>query len=166
MTEFVRYPDPRLTAKAVPRPVDAQLRATADRLMAATSEAQAYGLAAAHIGEIEPVVVISVAVDTAQRDYRTLFNPEIIGTAAATQTGPEGSVSMPGIEAPIERPVWADVAYDTVDGERVTTRFEGFVARCALHEIEQMNGIFFLSRLSRLKRDTAIRKFQKLGRTQ
>ena len=166
MTEFVRYPDPRLTVKAAPRPIDAALRATAERLTAAASEAQAYGLAAAHIGEIEPLVVISVAVDTAQRDYRALFNPQIVGTAEGTQTGPEGSVSMPGIEAPIERAVWAEVAYDTVDGERVTTRFEGFVARCALHEIEQMNGVFFLSRLSRLKRDTAIRKWQKLGRTQ
>jgi peptide deformylase len=166
VTEFIRYPDARLTAKAVPRQIDAELRATAERLLAAVSDAQAYGLAAAHIGEIEPLVVISVAADTTQRDYRVLFNPEIIGTAEATQAGPEGSVSMPGIEAPIERPVWADIAYDTVDGERVTTRFEGFVARCALHEIEQMNGIFFLGRLSRLKRDTAIRKWQKLGRAQ
>lgn len=166
MAEFVRYPDPRLTVKAVPRPMDAALRATAERLVAAASEVQAYGLAAAHIGEIEPLVVISVAADTAQRDYRALFNPEIVGTAETGQAGPEGSVSMPGIEAPIERPIWVDVAYDTVDSERVVTRFEGFVARCALHEIEQMNGIFFLGRLSRLKRDTAIRKFQKLGRTQ
>ncbi|MDB5586904.1 MAG: Peptide deformylase [Devosia sp.] len=166
MAEFVRYPDPRLTAKAVPRSIDAALRGTAERLVAAASEVQAYGLAAAHIGEIEPLVVISVAAETAQRDYQVLFNPEIIAAAESSQAGPEGSVSMPGIEAPIERPVWVDVAYDTVDGERITTRFEGFVARCALHEIEQMNGIFFLSRLSRLKRDTAIRKFQKLGRTQ
>ena len=141
-------------------------RATAERLLSAAADAQAYGLAAAHIGEIEPLVVISVATDTRQWDYRTLFNPEILAVADTTQAGPEGSVSMPGIEAPIERPDWADIAYDTADGERVTTRFEGFVARCALHEIEQMNGVFFLSRLSRLKRDTAIRKFQKLGRSQ
>ena len=166
MPGFVRYPDPLLAQKAQVRPVDAKLRATAERLVSAAAAAQAYGLAAAHIGEIEPLVVISVATDTAQRDYRALFNPQITGTAEATHTGPEGSVSMPGIEAPIERPVWADVAYDAVDGERITTRFEGFVARCALHEIEQLNGVFFLSRLSRLKRDTAIRKFQKLGRTQ
>jgi peptide deformylase len=164
--DFVLYPDPRLTHKALARPLDAELRATGDRLLVAASAAKAYGLAAAHIGEIEPLVVISIAANTTERDYLTLFNPEIIGVADVTQAGPEGSVSMPGIEAPIERPIWADIAYDTPQGDRVTTRFEGFVARCALHEIEQMNGIFFLSRLSRLKRDTAIRKFQKLGRTQ
>lgn len=164
MTDFVRYPDPLLTRAAAPRPVDAALRATGERLLAATATAQAYGLAAAHIGEVQPLVVISVADDTTQRDYRVLFNPRIVSVADAVLAGPEGSVSMPGIEAPIERPLWAEVAYDDEDGARVTTRFEGFVARCALHEIDQMNGVFFLSRLSRLKRDTAIRKFNKLGR--
>ena len=166
MADFVRYPDPRLTRAATARAVDAALQATAERLLDATASVQAYGLAAAHIGEIEPLVVISVAGDPGQRDYRVLFNPAIVAVAEDAQAGPEGSVSMPGIEAPIERPLWAEIAYDTAEGERVTTRFEGFVARCALHEIEQMNGIFFLTRLSRLKRDTAIRKFQKLGRTQ
>jgi peptide deformylase len=166
MSDFVRYPDPRLSLAAAPRPVDAALQSTAERLLAATASANAYGLAAAHIGEIEPLVVISVADDTSRRDYRVLFNPVIVAVAEAVQAGPEGSVSMPGIEAPIERPLWADIAYDAADGTRVTARFENFVARCALHEIEQMNGIFFLTRLSRLKRDTAIRKFNKLGRTQ
>ena len=165
MTEFVRYPDPLLTRSATARPIDDALRATGERLLAATASVQAFGLAAAHIGEIEPLVVISVAEDASQRDYRVLFNPQIMSVAEAVQAGPEGSVSMPGIEAPIERPVWADITYDNADGERVTTRFEGLVARCALHEIEQMNGMFFLSRLSRLKRDTAIRKFNKLDRS-
>lgn len=165
MADFVRYPDPLLTRVATARPLDAALHGTAERLLAATISVQAYGLAAAHIGEIEPVVVISVADDTSARDYRVLFNPAVVAVAETVAAGPEGSVSMPGIEAPVERPVWAEIAYDTAESERVTTRFEGFVARCALHEIEQMNGIFFLSRLSRLKRDTAIRKFHKLGRT-
>ena len=42
-----------------------------------------------------------------------------------------------------------------------TARFEGFAARVAQHEIDQMNGVFFLSRVSRIKRDTALRKFGK-----
>ena len=164
MGPFIRYPDPRLTRPARPRPVDDALRATADRLLVAAAEAQAYGLAAAHIGEVEPVVVISVAADSRQRDYLALFNPTVVIIADTMATGPEGSVSMLGIEAPIARPIWADIAYDSATGERVTTRVETFVARCALHEIEQMNGEFFLTRLSRLKRETAIRKFQKLNR--
>lgn len=164
MTDFVIYPDARLAQKATHRSVDADMIAIGEQLRAAAEAAQAYGLAAAHIGALEPIVVISVANDTSTRDYRVMFNPEVLEVATETAFGPEGSVSMPGIEAPVERPAWAEIAYDDASGERHNERFEGFVARCALHEIEQVNGTFFLSRLSRLKRDTAIRKFQKLNR--
>jgi len=164
VTEFVIYPDARLAQKAVRRPVDTDMIAIGEQLRAAAEAAQAYGLAAAHIGAVEPIVVISVARDTAARDYRVMFNPEVNEMATETAFGPEGSVSMPGIEAPVERPVWTEIAYDDANGARHVERFEGFVARCALHEIEQVNGTFFLARLSRLKRDTAIRKFQKLNR--
>lgn len=135
-----------------------------DRLLAAAKEVQAYGLAAAHLGENEPLVVMSMASDPAQRDYRLLFNPEIVAVAEETASGPEGSVSMPGIEVAVQRPVWAEIGYDNADGVRQRERLEGFVARVALHEIEQVNGIFFLSRVSRLKRDAALRKFDKSRR--
>lgn len=161
MADFVIYPDPVLSKPAVPRPVDAAMLAAGEALRDAAHEVQAYGLAAAHLGKAEPLVVLSIAGQPAERDYRILYNPEVILTADETVFGAEGSVSMPGIEVPVERPVWAEIAYDNADGERETMRFEGFVARVALHEIDQVNGVFFLARISRLKRDTAIRKFDK-----
>lgn len=164
MGRFVVYPDPALTRAAVVRPVDDAMRAAGENLLAAAAEVKAYGLAAAHIGMIEPLVVISVSDDPQQRDYLVMFNPEVTAFADETAFGPEASVSMPGIEAPIERAVWCEIAFDDAEGIRSTRRFEGFVARCAFHEIDQMNGVFFLNRLSRLKRETAIRKFQKLNR--
>lgn len=164
MAELVRYPNPALTQKAEPRPVDAQMLAVGAALLAATDEVQAYGLAAAHIGANEPLIVISVTADRNARDYRVLYNPDVTLMAEETEMGAEGSVSTPGIEAPIERAVWADVAFDDANGIRHTERYSGFVARVALHEIDQMNGLFFLSRLSRLKRDTALRKFAKSQR--
>lgn len=164
MPAFVIYPHAALTRKAARRQVDAAMLAAGAALLEAAHEVQAYGLAAAHLGLDEPLVVISVAADTSQRDYRLLYNPEVLDVATETASGAEGSVSMPGIEAPIARPVWARIAYDDADGARQEARFEGFTARVALHEIEQVDGEFFLSRLSRLKRDTAIRKFEKSRR--
>jgi peptide deformylase len=161
LAQIIIYPDARLNLPATRRPVDAAMLAAGEALRMAANEAQAYGLAAAHIGLAEPLVVISTTAPTDRRDYRILYNPEVILTALETATGAEGSVSMPGIEVPIARSLWAEVAYETADGARQTARFEGFVARVALHEVDQMNGIFFLSRLSRVKRDTAIRKFEK-----
>lgn len=164
MPDFVLFPDALLRQAAVSRPVDAAMIDAGAALLAATSEVQAYGLAAAHLGLIEPLVVVSVAADPAQRDYRILYNPEIVAVADETAAGAEGSVSMPGIEAPVARAVWAEIAFDDATGLRQSARFEGFVARVVQHEIDQMNGVFFLERISRIKRDTAIRKFAKSQR--
>lgn len=56
----------------------------------------------------------------------------------------EGSVSLPGIEVEVVRPVWAALAFDDADGDRQALRLEGLPARIAQHEIDQMNGVFFL----------------------
>jgi peptide deformylase len=162
--DFVIYPHPALIRKAVPRPVDAAMLAAGTMLLEAARDVQAYGLAAAHIGLDEPLVVISVATDAAQRDYRVLYNPETALSASEAAIGPEGSVSLPGIEVPVERATWVEIAYDTADGGHDRARFEGFVARVAQHEIDQLQGMFFLSRVSRIKRETALRKFEKSQR--
>ena len=164
VTAFVTYPHAALNRKAAPRPVDEPMLQAGVRLLEAAQGVQAYGLAAAHLGLDQPLVVISVASDASQRDYRVFYNPEITLASTETVAGPEGSVSLPGIEVPIQRATWVEVGYDNADGRRETARFESFVARVAQHEIDQMNGVFFLSRLSRIKRDTALRKFEKSRR--
>jgi peptide deformylase len=161
---FVLYPDERLAEQASQAPVDAALLEVGRRLKAAAVDASAYGLAAAHIGEVSPVVIINTAPGQAQRADLLLFNPRVVAVAPVEEAGSEGSVSLPGIQVQIERPVWAEIAFDDETGAAQTRRFESFVARCALHEIEQMNGRFFLSRLSRLKREAALKKYRKLSR--
>lgn len=160
---IVDYPDPRLTRRAEPRPVDDGLRAIGRRLLEAATAANAYGLAAVHIGAVAPVVVISAEADPARRDYLVLYNPEVLASAAETAAAPEGSVSMPGVEVEITRPVWAEIAWDDEAGIRRQRRFEGLPARIAQHEIDQLNGVFFLDRLSRLKRDIVLKKWKKRG---
>ena len=139
--------------------MDDTLRSVGDRLLAAAKDAKAYGLAAAHIGEVEPVVVISG--DPEGRDYVLLFNPTVTAVASETEAGEEGSVSLPGVRVTIERPIWAAVSSMDAEGKPQTARFERFAARVALHEIEQMNGVFFLSMLSRLKREMVLKKARK-----
>ena len=147
---------------AAPRSgVDEALRATGERLLAAATEAKAYGLAAAHIGEIEPVVVI--CSDAEGRGHLLLFNPVVTAVAGKATPEEEGSVSLPGVRVTIDRPVWAEIGYMDAEGTAQTARLEGFAARVALHEIEQMSGVFFLNKLSRLKRDMALKKARKLS---
>ena len=155
----ILWPDPRLSKAAVPAPVDDALRAIGERLLAVVIAAPAYGLAAAHIGEVAPVVVITM--DEAGQDRRILFNPKVISAAEETAPGTEGSVSLPDIRVEISRPIWCELAYEDAEGQKQSARLEGFAARVAQHEIDQMNGVFFLDRLSRLKRDMALKKWKK-----
>jgi peptide deformylase len=159
---FVAYPDPRLSQKAEPvRPLTPEILAIGDRLLQAARASKAYGLAGAHIGEVVPVVVLNVSPDVAEPEYLVLYNPRVNAVSPELQAGPEASVSLPGIQVSIERPVWADIAFEDFKGQPRTLQFEGFVARCALHEIDQVNGIFFLSCLSKLKRDMALKKYSR-----
>ena len=137
------------------------LLATGARLLAAAEAAKAYGLAAAHIGEIAPVVVISEDVEP--RDYLLLYNPRVVAVSDTMEKGEEGSVSLPGARVQIERPAWAEIAFMDETGAPQSRRFEGFLARVALHEIDQMQGVFFLDCMSRLKREMALKKARKLA---
>ncbi len=128
-----------------------------EQLLEAAREEGAYGLAAAHIGEVAPVVVISADA----RSHRLLFNPRIVGAADELEAAEEGSVSLPGVRVEIKRPVWVHVASMDQDGLARSERFDGFLGRVAQHEIEQMRGIFFLDRLSRLKREMVLKKLKK-----
>ena len=160
---FIAYPDARFSASAEPHPVDANLLDIGQRLLAAAEAVRAYGLAAVHIGVVAPVVVISVC-DPDARDYRVLYNPRVLSLGAKQANGPEGSVSMPGIEVEIARAVSAEIGFDDEAGQGHTLNLSGFPARVAQHEIDQVNGVFFLSKLSRLKREAAIRRFGKLSK--
>lgn len=134
-----------------------------DRLLAAAASAQAYGLAGIHIGELEPVIVVRNEQDTVSELYSVYFNPVVINLTDQRTPGLEGSVSLPGIEVQIVRSPLVALAYDDAQGDRHSIELQGFQAKIAQHETDQVNGIFFLDRLSRLKKDMALRKFHKLG---
>lgn len=161
---FVSWPHPALAIAATPRPIDDDLRAIGERLRDAAAEVRAYGLAAAHLGEPAPVIVLNTTPEGLLPTYTLYFNPAVVAAAPETAPGREASVSLPGVEAEIERPVWAEIGWDDASGVRQAARLTGFVARCALHEIEQMNGRFFLLNLSRLKRDALLKKAAKRHR--
>lgn len=107
------------------------------------------------------MAVISTVADPTRRDYLVLYNPEIIWLGAETAEGTEGSVSMPGFEVAVVRPTRAGISYDDETGVRQELELEGLPARVAQHEIDQVNGVFFLDKLSRLKRDIAIKRWKK-----
>jgi peptide deformylase len=76
----------------------------------------------------------------------------------------EGSVSMPGVTEQIERPAAIRVRYHDLSGAICEEEAEGFRAACLQHEFDQLDGVFWIDRLSRLKRARLVKRFDKLRR--
>ena len=161
---IVRFPNPLLTRKAetITR-FDPALEVLAADLLDTMRAAPGVGITAPHIGILERVTVIELDRDSGARIF---VNPEIIWHSDEKATHTEGSVSMPGILEEVERPNAVRVRYQTLRGETIEEEADGFMAICLQHEIDQLDGIFWTQRLSRLKRDRAIKKFEKLTREQ
>jgi peptide deformylase len=76
----------------------------------------------------------------------------------------EGSVSMPGVNDDIRRHAGLRISYRDIDGKAWIEESEGLRAVCHQHEIDQLNGLFWIQRLSRLKRERLIKRFEKVSR--
>jgi peptide deformylase len=159
---IVRYPDPRLALPSQPVTVfDDALRDLARDMLETMHAAPGIGITAPHIGISLRVVVLDLGANDGARTY---VNPEIIWASPETITHQEGSVSMPGVNDDIRRHARVRISYRDVDGNAQTEESDGLRAVCHQHEIDQLNGVFWIQRLSRLKRDRLIRRFEKVSR--
>jgi peptide deformylase len=153
------FPDERLTRPALPvTAFDDTLASLITDLADTMRAAPGVGITAPHIGVLLRVVVLQLRPDEPQAVY---INPVITAMSGPVRETLEGSVSMPGISAEVERPDAISFTYQTPDGTPVTASATGFLSVCLQHEVDQLDGLFWLHRLSRLKRDRLIRKYGK-----
>lgn len=158
---ILQYPDPRLKTPAVPvTRFDDALSTLADNLLETLRAAPGVGITACHVGIFERVVVIELKPG----EPRLYINPEIEAFSDERMTATEGSVSMPGVTDDIERPRAIRLHWQDLEGKRHEGVMSGFEAVCMQHEIDQLDGIFWLQRLSRLKRERLVKRFQKASR--
>lgn len=158
---ILRFPDAGLRTVCEPVAIfDDGLRALAADLLDTMRAAPGVGITAAHIGVFQRVTVIELSREDG---VRNLVNPAIISTSQETIRHTEGSVSMPGITDEVIRPNAIRYRYQDLDGVLHEDEAKGFLAVCIQHEIDQLDGIFWLQRLSKLKRDRLIKKWEKSG---
>ncbi|MCZ8180484.1 MAG: peptide deformylase [Rhizobium sp.] len=157
-----RYPDPALKtpAEAV-TDFGPDLATLAEDLYETMKAAPGIGITAPHCGILKRLTVIELPELGGRRDY---VNPEILHASEDVMTHTEGSVSMPGMTEEVTRPKAVRVRYQTLDGAVVEEDLEGFAAICMQHEIDQLDGIFWIQKLSRLKRDRLLKKWEKTAR--
>jgi peptide deformylase len=159
---LVRFPDNRLRVPAAPVEIfDDALRSLAADLADTMRAAPGIGITGPHIGVLQRVVAIELSADDEVRNY---VNPEITWQSPETSRHPEGSISMPGLTEEVERPARVRVRYRDLDGAERIEEADGLIAVCLQHEIDQLDGIFWIYRLSRLRRDRVIKRFEKLRR--
>jgi peptide deformylase len=159
---IIRYPDPRLAIPARPVTVfDAALRDLAQDLLDTMHAAPGIGITAPHIGVSLRVVVLDLDPVSGTRTY---VNPEITWASPEMIMHQEGSVSMPGVNDDISRHARVRISYRDIHGNPRAEESDGLRAVCHQHEIDQLNGLFWIKRLSRLKRERLIKRFEKLSR--
>jgi len=158
----VKYPDPVLAKPADPVTVfDAGLRKLVGEMFESMYVAQGIGLAAPQIALSQRLTVIDISFKKNPKEKIVLINPEIVETRG-TQLEEEGCLSLPEIREKVKRAAWVKVKAQNEHGEWFEVEGEELLARAMLHEIDHLNGVLFIDRISRLKRELVLRKIRKL----
>lgn len=161
--EIITYPDPRLRMKSAPvEVVDDEIRKLMDDMVDMLFKVPASGYAAPQFGILKRVIVV---YDGHKNDKGRIFkmaNPEIIWASEHTNFIDEGCMSLPWGRVEIERPAEVRVRYlDEHNKIRETDIEFDYPARVFQHEIDHLDGILSIDRVSKLKRDFYIKRFAK-----
>lgn len=153
--------DPVLREEAVPvDAVDEELRALARDMFDTMYDAEGVGLAANQVGIRKRLIVVDPHEEGVQP--RALVNPRVVAEGAETERAEEGCLSIPGLREVVERTAEVTVEALDLDGEPVRIEASGLHARVLLHEIDHLDGVLFLDRVSPLKRKMLLKKWQKV----
>ena len=161
---IVKYPDPVLEEKCPPvESFDESLAQLAAEMLETMYAAPGIGLAAPQVGEKVRLIVIDTRASDPEGCCLVLVNPEIV-EQTGRQKEEEGCLSLPNLTAVVERPWAVKVRAQDLEGNHVMVEGEDLTARVLCHEIDHLDGILYLDRVSPLKRDLLKRKIRKLIR--
>ena len=156
------YPDPVLKQKAEPViAFDAELRRLADDMLETMYAAPGVGLAAPQVGISRRLIVLDCSPKDAPQSPLVAVNPEIVaGDGECCEE--EGCLSVPEYYAKVVRQEQVRVRFQDLDGTTREIEAAGLWAVCLQHEIDHLDGLLFVDRLSPLKRSLFRRKYQKI----
>jgi peptide deformylase len=135
-----------------------ELERLVEDMFATMYAAAGVGLAANQVGVGLRVFVYDCPDDEDVRHLGHLVNPRLVEADGVTVRGPEGCLSLPGLEAATPRFDVAVVRGFTMSGEPVEVRGTGFFARCLQHECDHLDGLVYADRLTGLRQRRLLRK--------
>jgi len=119
------------------------------------------GLAANQVNLLAQIIVIAPQ-RLQNKDPFAIINPVVLETSLDSVNAHEGCLSFPDLWLKIDRPKWIKVKYFDTEQKSNVQIFEDIDARCVLHEMDHLNGICFVDKVSKLKLDIARKKQRKL----
>ena len=155
------YPEKILRQRAEPiTEIDQEVVKLVDHMAETMYSAPGIGLAATQVGVAKQVLVADIAPRRPESELIVLINPEIVA-AEGEVIFEEGCLSVPDYQAEVKRHEKITVRGLNLKGEEVEIEAEGLLAVVLQHEIDHLNGMLFIDRLSKLKRDLYKRKVRK-----
>ena len=150
--EILKYPNPILARKAAPvSAVTPEIRELAAGMAEAMYANQGVGLAAPQVGESLRLIVIDLSGPDKREALMTLVNP-VITAASGEQEDEEGCLSVRSYRTVVRRAATVTVTAQDLDGNPLTIEADELLAVCLQHEIDHLEGVLFIDRISRLKR--------------
>ena len=161
--QVLQFPDPRLKRVSIPvAQVDGNLCRLADQMLQLMYDEPGIGLAAPQVGEAIRLVVMDTEWNNegSDRNPAVIVNPEILSREGEI-VWEEGCLSVPDFTADVDRAEHILVKYQNLEGKEVTEDLIGLRAVCLQHEIDHLDGILFIDRISRLKRSLYVKRRKK-----
>ena len=163
LREVLQFPDPRL--KRVSEPIEevtSDLRDLAHDMCEVMYDEPGIGLAAPQVGEAVRLIVVDTewTDDDAERNPLVVLNP-VLSKTEGKVTWNEGCLSVPDFTADVERFEKLTLTGTDLDGNPIEEQAEGLRAVCFQHEVDHLDGVLFIDRISRLKRMMYTKKRKK-----
>ncbi|MEH7827329.1 peptide deformylase [Gemmobacter denitrificans] len=146
---ILTWPDGRLAQRCTGvGAVTDDIRQLAADMLETMYAAPGRGLAAPQVGVLRRIFVMDAGWKTGAADPKVVIDPDILWMSDSRRIGPEGCLSLPGIETQISRADAIRLRYTNLDGQQVEEDLTGFAAICAQHEFDHLDGIVTLHRLT------------------
>ena len=148
------YGDPVLRRKAREiEELDEDLQKLAEDMVETMLDADGVGLAANQVGDLRRVIVVNITDTDNEGDESTevLINPEVVRREGSMRLV-EGCLSLPEINEEVERNESVTVEYTTLEGDRTEVEASGLHSAVLQHEIDHLDGILIIDRISPVRR--------------
>ena len=163
--EVLTYPNRFLSqpTKAVEN-IDGKIQKIIDNMAETMYDAPGAGLAAIQVGFDKSIIIYDTLPGETEKSLQVLLNPKIIESNGEIISENEGCLSVPDFKSDVKRPSLVLVEGIDREGNPLKFEAEGYLAIVLQHEIDHLNGILFIDRISSLKRELYKRRIKKILR--